>query len=60
MGSVTFFHVLLACGLFVPALLVLAVIVRAARGELPIEFSTTGLKYEKAAEDLKTFKIPNA
>jgi hypothetical protein len=55
LGSPVLLHAERTLALVVTAVATLSVVVRAARGRLPIELSTTGLRYESdTAEDVAT------
>ena len=51
LGSTVLLHGERALALFAVAIAALSVVLQAARGRLPVEFSTSGLRYEAEAAD---------
>jgi hypothetical protein len=51
LGSTVLLHAERALALFAVVIAALSVILQAARGRLPVEFSTSGLRYEAEAAD---------
>jgi hypothetical protein len=51
LGSPVLLHVERALALFAVAIAALSVVLQAVRGRLPVEFSTSGLRYEAEAAD---------
>jgi hypothetical protein len=51
LGSTVLLHAERALALFAVMIAALSVILQAARGRLPVEFSTSGLRYEAEAAD---------
>ena len=60
LGSEVLFHLERAAALLAALMVILVMIIRAARGELPVELSTQGLRYassDEQAEQALTFDV---